>query len=92
MRLLTTNAIGELFIAFPGAGWGFSLGVAVLKDPVAAATPQAAGSWHWSGAYGNHWFVDPANALSVVMLTNTAFAGMAGLVPDRIRDVVYAHL
>ncbi|WP_407071742.1 serine hydrolase domain-containing protein [Rhizobium sp. LCM 4573] len=53
---------------------------------------NAAGAWHWSGAYGNHWFVDPANALTVVMLTNTAFAGMAGPVPNRVRDVVYAHL
>ncbi len=66
--------------------------MAVLKDPVIAATPQAAGTWLWSGAYGNHWFVDPANALSVVILTNTAFAGMAGPVPDRIRDTIYARL
>ncbi len=92
MRLLVTNAIGDLSVSFLGPGWGFGLGVAVLKDPVIAATPQAAGTWLWSGAYGNHWFVDPANALSVVILTNTAFAGMAGPVPDRIRDTIYARL
>ncbi|EPG2413615.1 serine hydrolase domain-containing protein [Klebsiella pneumoniae] len=92
MRLLVTHAIGDLSVSFLGPGWGFGLGVAVLQDPVIAATPQAAGTWLWSGAYGNHWFVDPVNVLSVVILTNTAFAGMAGPVPDRIRDAIYAHL
>lgn len=91
-RLLVTHAIGDLDVPFLGPGWGFGLGVGVLKDPASAATPQAAGTWSWSGAYGNHWFVDPVNALSVVVLTNTAFAGMAGPVPDRIRDAIYAQL
>lgn len=92
VRLLTTHAIGDLTVSFLGPGWGFGLGVAVLKAPIIAATPQAAGTWLWSGAYGNHWFVDPINELSVVLLTNTAFAGMIGPVPDRIRDTIYAQL
>ncbi|HWY23712.1 MAG TPA: serine hydrolase domain-containing protein, partial [Nevskia sp.] len=38
-------------------GWGFGYGGAVVTDPVAAKTPQSAGTWYWGGAYGNSWFV-----------------------------------
>jgi CubicO group peptidase (beta-lactamase class C family) len=40
-------------------------------------------------AYGHSWFVDPANELTVVALTNTAFEGMSGAFPREIRDAVY---
>ena len=71
---------------------GFGLGWAVLKDPTVAATPQTAGSWTWGGVYGNAWFVDPAEELSVVNITNTAIAGMTGAFPDAIRDAVYGAI
>ncbi|MBW8810371.1 MAG: beta-lactamase family protein, partial [Lysobacter sp.] len=32
-----------------GPGWGFGLGGAVLVDPVAAETPQSAGTMQWGG-------------------------------------------
>jgi len=86
---LTTNAIGDLRVNAVGPGWGFGLGVAVLKDPVLAETPESIGTWRWGGAYGHSWFVDPAKRLSVVALTNTAVAGMNGPYPDSIRDAVY---
>lgn len=41
---LTTNQIGDLTMPFwPGRGFG--LGITVLKDPVAAQTPESVGSW-----------------------------------------------
>jgi CubicO group peptidase (beta-lactamase class C family) len=89
VEALTTNAIGDLRVNAVGPGWGFGLGVAVLKDPVLAATPESAGTWRWGGAYGHSWFVDPVRRLSVVALTNTAIAGMNGPYPDGIRDAVY---
>ena len=61
-----------------GPGWEFGFGGAVLIDPKAAGTPQAPGTLQWNGAYGHKWFIDPANALTVVALTNTAFEGMIG--------------
>ncbi|RFB79539.1 serine hydrolase domain-containing protein [Methylovirgula sp. 4M-Z18] len=73
-----------------GPGWGFSYGWAVLEDPAGTATPQSKGTLQWGGAYGHSWFVDPVRQLSVVALTNTAFAGMQGAFPDAIRDAVYA--
>lgn len=72
-----------------GPGWGFGYGGAVLVDPAPTGTPQAAGTLQWGGAYGHNWFIDPVNRLSVVMLTNTAFEGMAGRVVTDIRDAVY---
>jgi len=71
-------------------GWGFSLGAAVLRDARVAKTPQSPGTLQWGGVYGNAWFIDPARELSVVILTNTAIAGMTGPFPDAIRDALYA--
>lgn len=73
-------------------GWGYGYGWAVLTDPIAAATPQAPGTFAWGGVYGHSWFVDPQRALSVVALTNTALEGMAGQFSIDLRDAVYAGL
>lgn len=75
--------------ATQGPGWGFGYGWAVLDDPQAAATPQAKGTLQWGGAYGHSWFVDPANELVVVALTNTTFEGMAGPFVTQLRDAIY---
>lgn len=73
-----------------GPGWGFGFGGAILEDPAAAGTPQSKGTFQWGGVYGHTWFVDRANALSVVALTNTAFEGMTGVFPCDLRDCIYA--
>lgn len=87
--LLAEHAIGELRAESEGPGWGFSLGAAVLLDPAAAGTPQHAGTWQWGGVLGSHWFVDPRERLTVVVLTNTAIAGVIGAFPAELRDAIY---
>jgi len=72
-----------------GPGWEFGFGGAVLVDPKAAGTPQAPGTLQWNGAYGHKWFIDPANELTVVALTNTAFEGMIGRFTVDVRNAVY---
>lgn len=72
-----------------GPGWEFGFGGAVLVDPKATDTPQAPGTLQWNGAYGHKWFIDPANELTVLALTNTAFEGMTGRFPVDVRDAVY---
>jgi CubicO group peptidase (beta-lactamase class C family) len=72
-----------------GPGWEFGFGGAVLVDPKATGTPQAAGTLQWNGAYGHKWFIDPANELTVVALTNTAFEGMVGRVTVDVRNAIY---
>ncbi|TJV42363.1 MAG: beta-lactamase family protein [Mesorhizobium sp.] len=86
---MTTDAIPGIETTMPGWGWG--LGFGVLRDPLAALTPQTAGTWRWGGVYGHSWFVDPALDLTVVVLTNTAIAGMMGVFPDALRDAIYGR-
>lgn len=90
VNLLATIATGDLRTLYPG--FGFSLGWSVLADPSRTGTPQSPGTWAWGGVYGNSWFVDPAKGLSVVVLTNTAVAGMTGAFPNAVRDAIYASL
>ncbi|WP_455815169.1 serine hydrolase domain-containing protein [Pseudomonas graminis] len=71
-------------------GVGFGLGFSVLRDPILAGSPESTGTWRWGGAYGHAWFVDPAQELSVVALTNTLYEGMSGQFVNALRDAVYA--
>jgi CubicO group peptidase (beta-lactamase class C family) len=87
---LTADAVPEFEIDIAGPGWGFGLGVGHLRDPAAATTAMTAGSWNWGGVYGTSFWVDPAEGLSAVALTNTAVEGTNG---DFTRDIVAAaHL
>jgi len=90
-RLIAENAIGDIPVqAIDGSeGWGWSLGLSILKDPLAAKTPQSAGTWAWSGAYGHSYFVDPREKLTVICLTDTAIAGMVGEFPTALVGAVY---
>ncbi|MEG9603160.1 serine hydrolase domain-containing protein [Serratia nematodiphila] len=86
---LTTNQIGDLPMPFwPGRGFG--LGITVLKDPIAAQTPESVGTWRMGGTYGHSWFVDPVRQLSVVAFSNTALEGMSGAFVGEICQAVYA--
>jgi len=86
---MTSNAIGDLPVGAAGPGFGWGLGVAVLRDAAAAKSPVNAGAWNWSGVYGPNFWVDPAAGISVVALTNTAVAGMTGNFPIALRRAVY---
>ncbi|OYD60637.1 UNVERIFIED_ORG: CubicO group peptidase (beta-lactamase class C family) [Burkholderia sp. CF145] len=89
---MTSNAIGDLAADAAGPGFGWGLGVAVLRDPVAAKSSLSAGAWNWSGVYGTNFWVDPAAGISVVALTNTAVAGMTGDFPMALRRAVYQEM
>lgn len=73
-------------------GWGFSYFGAWLDDPALAQSPAARGTNRWGGIYGHNWFVDPANGLSVVSMSNTGLEGCDGPYKDQVRDAVYAGL
>jgi CubicO group peptidase (beta-lactamase class C family) len=96
--VLSPSLIAQLCTIKPGdfdvllPGWKWPLGWSVLEDPSKTGTPQSPGTWRWGGVYGNSWFVDPARDLSVVIMTNTAVAGMTGAFPDAIRDAIYGAI
>ena len=56
---------------------------------VKAKTAMSAGTFRWGGAYGHTWFVDRQAKLTVILMTNTAFEGMAGKLPGDIERAVY---
>lgn len=88
---MSTNQIGELVMPYwPGRGFG--LGFTVLKDPIAAGTPESTGTWRMGGTYGHSWFVDPREELSVAAFTNTALEGMSGQYTADICDAIYAGI
>lgn len=89
LAAMTSNAIGDLPVGAAGPGFGWGLGVAVLRDPVAAKSPANAGTWNWSGVYGTTFTVDPVAELTIVALTNTALAGMTGDFPTALRRAAY---
>ncbi|MBJ7220871.1 MULTISPECIES: serine hydrolase domain-containing protein [unclassified Brenneria] len=70
-------------------GIGFGLGFSVLRDPLAAASPESVGTWRWGGVYGHSWFVDKKQGISAVALTNTLYEGMAGSFVTDLRDAIY---
>lgn len=87
-QAMMTNQTADLEV-ISGPGWGFGYGGAVLIDPDLAHSPQSPGTWSWGGAYGQSWFVDPAQRLTIVALTNTAIEGMSGQFPTDLVQAVY---
>ena len=53
----------------PGFGFGFN-GV-VFTDPALAGVPVGKGTYHWDGAAGTWFWVDPANDLIFVGMTQS---------------------
>lgn len=86
-RMTALQVTPEVMAQRPGFGFGY--GWSVLADPATAASPQAAGTIQWGGAYGHTWFVDRVNGISSVLLTNTALEGMIGPLTLEVRDAVY---
>ena len=52
----------------PGDGYGFGLGFAVRTSSGASSTIGSTGDYHWSGAYGTSFWVDPKEQLVVVTM------------------------
>ncbi|MCY4565090.1 MAG: serine hydrolase [Gammaproteobacteria bacterium] len=67
VELMTTNHVGDRFKLMPGAGFG--LGFAVVLDAGARGEPGSVGEFSWGGAYHTRYWVDPAEALTVVYMT-----------------------
>ncbi len=56
-----------------GERWGLGVRVITAIHPW---MPE--GCFGWSGAYGTHFWIDPANDLSVVLMRNSSYDGGAG--------------
>lgn len=72
------------------AGYGFGLGVAVRKATGLATSPGSAGTYSWSGLGGTFFFVDPAQDLFAILLTQAP--GQLRMLCELYPALVYAAL
>jgi CubicO group peptidase (beta-lactamase class C family) len=69
VELMTTNHTGDLGIWLRGPGYGFGLGYSVVTDQGQSAMPASEGTYAWGGAFGTIFWVDPAEELIGVLMT-----------------------
>jgi CubicO group peptidase (beta-lactamase class C family) len=74
VELMAANHVGDLYEkAGPTRrGMGFGLTVEVVLDPVAANRRTSKGSYGWDGAFGTHFWVDPEEELTGILLIQQA--------------------
>jgi len=84
VALMTSNHVGTLF----GTTSGFGLGFSVLQDPGMAGAYGSVGLFGWGGAYHSTYWVDPADGVVAVFMTNLLPAN-GSLLQDRFRTLVY---
>lgn len=82
-----SNQIGDVPMDREGQRFGYF--GAIVTDSKAAATALPPGAIQWGGVYGNTWFIDPQEQLTVVSMTNTALEGCMGQYPELLRAAVY---
>jgi CubicO group peptidase (beta-lactamase class C family) len=70
VALMASNHVGDLYSQAGAArrGMGFGLTVEVVVDPVEANRRQSKGSFGWDGAFGTHFWVDPEEKLTGILL------------------------
>lgn len=86
VRLMST-ASNELYMK-PGVRWG--LGVQVYESPEVTGACIPGGSYSWSGAYGTHFFVEPAIDLSFVLMLNCDnLGGSESYISRMIEKAIY---
>lgn len=86
IELMTQSHIGEVAYT-PGQtfGLGFAITTELPEDGL-----DSVGRYYWSGAYSTFFFIDPANKLYSILMTQTSpFTGSYG---DALRKEVYKAL
>ncbi len=89
-RDLTQMSRG-LFSEVENAGVGFGLGFATTMDPAAALSNGSAGDYYWGGMFSTAFFVDPAEDVILVFMTQL-MPSNAYPVRREIKRMIYAAL
>jgi CubicO group peptidase (beta-lactamase class C family) len=89
-KLLTGEfSIGNAVMR-PGHGWGYDL--AVINDPPTADEIVGKGTFYWEGAAATWFWVDPANDLVFVGMTQRMFGNGQPQMNHMSRGPVYGAL
>ncbi|MCI3131891.1 serine hydrolase domain-containing protein [Phenylobacterium aquaticum] len=86
-----TKLSRSLFSEATNAGVGFGLGFAVTFDPVAAMLPSSPGEYYWGGAASTAFWVDPAEDIAVVFMTQV-LPSSTYPIRRELRTLVYSAL
>lgn len=88
---LLTGEFGILTVRMqPGHGWGYD--IAVMPDPAAVNDIVGKGTYYWSGAADTWFWVDPANDLIFIGLTQRMVGAHWPDVQGLTRPLVYGAL
>ena len=86
IALMTENHVGD-FREAGSPGHGFGLGFGVKTDLSDSKSLGSVGQYYWSGAYNTYFFIDPAEDLVAVLMTQTA--QYTNFYADKMRQFVY---
>ena len=85
VQLMTVDHLGDVTF---NEGEGFGLGFFVVEDLGARGVPGSVGEYGWGGAYHSTYWVDPAEELVVVYMTQLIPAGEIDD-QEKLRALVY---
>ena len=101
LQLMTTNHLPggvdlpalsrSMFSEATNSGIGFGLGFAVTMDPAKTLLPGSAGEYFWGGAAGTAFWVDPAEELIAIFMTQL-MPSSAYPIRRELRTLVYAAI
>jgi CubicO group peptidase (beta-lactamase class C family) len=87
VKLMTSDHVSN----YLGADRGFGLGFETIEDVGAYGQPASEGAFGWGGAYHSSYWVDPAEGLVVVYLTQLAPArGIDDF--GKLRALIYSSI
>ena len=81
----------SMFSEATNSGIGFGLGFAVTMDPAKTLLPGTAGEYFWGGAAGTAFWVDPAEELIAIFMTQL-MPSSAYPIRRELRTLVYAAI
>ena len=75
-------------------GQVFGVDFAIIDDPVAANSPQNAGTYYWSGAAGTWFYIDPVEDMYFIGMIQSRLGRRPAAANMRniARDIIYADL
>jgi CubicO group peptidase (beta-lactamase class C family) len=88
---LATLALDSSFSETRYVGIGFGLGFYVNLDPVRAQVPGSLGEYGWGGMASTSFWVDPAEDLTVVFMTQLVPSNALGI-RGELKSIVYGAI
>lgn len=96
VEFMTSNHIGPASgvkpwaYYFPGAGYGFGLGVAVRTEPGVSHWPGSVGEFEWSGGSGVYFLADPKEDMFAILMMQTQT--QRGRIQSAFKSMVYSAM